>query len=86
MLVAKSTVTAQGQISIPAEVLKTLGIGPGSMLEWYEENGEVMVRRAGGFSCAAIHRALFPNGIKSTVAPNAKSGVRKYMRKRHTDS
>jgi AbrB family looped-hinge helix DNA binding protein len=34
MPIAKSKVTAQGQISVPAEVRKKLGIGPGSTLEW----------------------------------------------------
>jgi AbrB family looped-hinge helix DNA binding protein len=39
MALAHSKVTAQGQISVPAEVRKKLGIGPGSILEW-EEDGE----------------------------------------------
>ena len=34
-VIAHSKVTAQGQISVPAELRKELGIGPGSVLEWH---------------------------------------------------
>ena len=37
MALAQSKVTAQGQISVPLEVRRRLGIGPGSILEWDEE-------------------------------------------------
>jgi AbrB family looped-hinge helix DNA binding protein len=83
MPIAKSKVTAQGQISVPAEVRKKLGIGPGSMLEWYDERGNVVVRRAGSFSSTEIHQALFPKGPKTKVPPDVKAGIRKYMRQRH---
>ena len=83
MPIAKSKVTAQGQISVPAEVRKKLGIGPGSMLEWYDEHGNVVVRRAGSFSSAEIHEALFPKGPKTKVPPDVKAGIRKYIRQRH---
>jgi len=80
---AKSKVTAQGQISVPAEVRKKLGIGPGSMLEWYDEQGNVVVRRAGSFSSSEIHQALFPKGLKAKGPPDVKAGIRKYIRQRH---
>jgi len=60
MAIAHSKVTAQGQISVPAGVRRRLGIGPGSVLEWDEEGGAVVVRRAGRYTSADIHRALFP--------------------------
>ncbi len=81
---AQSKVTAQGQISVPAEVRKKLGIGPGSMLEWHEQDGGVVVRRAGRFSSSDIHQKLFPKGVpKGTAAGDVKAAIRKYMRKRH---
>ena len=43
MAMAHSKVTAQGQISIPAEVRRKLGVGPGSILEWDEEGDEVVM-------------------------------------------
>ena len=45
MVLAQSKVTAQGQISVPAEIRKKLGIDPGSVLEWDEQSGEVIVQQ-----------------------------------------
>jgi AbrB family looped-hinge helix DNA binding protein len=45
MVVATSRVTNQGQISVPAEVRKELGIRAGTELIWdRNENGEYTVR------------------------------------------
>jgi AbrB family looped-hinge helix DNA binding protein len=60
MAFAHSKVTAQGQISVPAEVRRKLGLGPGSVLEWSEEGDKVVVRKAGRYSSEEIHRTLFP--------------------------
>jgi len=46
MTLAVSKLPAQGQISVPAEVRRRLGLGPGSVLEWDEQDGEIVVRRA----------------------------------------
>ena len=84
MSVRHSRVTSQGQISVPADVRKRLGVGPGSMLEWEERNGEFLVRRAGRNSSEDIHAALFqgrsPGKARST---SVKAGIRKYIRRRH---
>jgi AbrB family looped-hinge helix DNA binding protein len=47
MALAQSKVTAQGQIAVPAEVRRKLGVGPGSVLEWDEDGEKIIVRRAG---------------------------------------
>jgi antitoxin PrlF len=84
MTIAQSRVTAQGQISVPAEVRKKLGIGPGSVLEWHEQDGSVVVRKAARFSSVDLHRALFPKGTpKTRPVPDVKGGIRKYIRRRH---
>jgi AbrB family looped-hinge helix DNA binding protein len=57
--IAQSKLTSQRQISVPAEVRRTLGLVTGSVLEWDEEGGTVLVRRVGEFSSADIHTALF---------------------------
>ncbi|MBS0580644.1 MAG: AbrB/MazE/SpoVT family DNA-binding domain-containing protein [Proteobacteria bacterium] len=82
MTIARSRVTAQGQISVPAEVRKKLGVGPGSVLEWDEEGATIIIRRAGRFSSEEIHSVLFPRKPKPT-RDSLKEGVRAYMRKRH---
>lgn len=84
MAIAQSKVTAQGQISVPAEVRKKLGVGPGSVLEWDQQDDQVIVRRAGQFSSEDIHKALFSDGEPESKRPaDVKEGIRKYMRKRH---
>jgi antitoxin PrlF len=82
MSVAKSRVTAQGQISVPAEVRKRLGIGPGSVLEWDEQDGRVIVRKAVRHTSQDVHDALF-GGEAPREAIDIKEGIRKYIRKRH---
>ena len=83
MAIAHSKVTAQGQISVPAEVRKKLGIGPGSVLEWDEENDQVVVRRAGRYSSKEVHAALFPEGESKMKPVEVRGAIRKYVRKRH---
>jgi AbrB family looped-hinge helix DNA binding protein len=83
MTIAKSKLTAQGQISVPAEVRQRLGVGPGSVLEWDEQDNQVVVRRAGRYSSEEVHSALFPEGNSPTPPADAKEAIRKYIRKKH---
>jgi antitoxin PrlF len=83
MTIAQSKVTAQGQISVPAEVRKKLGVGPGSVLEWAEQNDQVVVRRAGRYTSQDVHSALFPDPAEKKKPAEVKHAIRKYMRKRH---
>ena len=84
MALAHSKLTAQGQISVPAEIRKKLGIGPGSVLEWDEKNDEVIVRKAGRHTLADVHDALFPDGGPKPRAPvSVKEGIKKHIRRKH---
>lgn len=84
MAIAQSKVTAQGQISVPAEVRRRLGVGPGSILQWEEAGGEIVVRRAARFDSAAIHAAVFPSGPpKRKALEELKEGIRRRTRNRH---
>jgi AbrB family looped-hinge helix DNA binding protein len=84
MSIPQSKVTAQGQISVPVEVRKKLGIGPRSVLEWHEQDGSVLVRRAGRFSSFDVHQAVFPKGTPNNkIVPDIKAALRKAMRKKH---
>ena len=80
----RSKVTAQGQIFVPAEIRRKLGIGPGSVLEWEEEGDHVVVRKAGRLTSEDIHRALFPRGTKPHRLSDLKGGIEKDVRKRYT--
>ena len=84
MVLARSRLTAQGQISVPAEVRRKLGLGPGSVLEWDEEDGKVVVRRVGRYTSDEMHKALFPNGPPDArTVKEMDEGIREYMRKKH---
>jgi AbrB family looped-hinge helix DNA binding protein len=84
MALAHSKVTAQGQISVPVDVRRKLGIGPGSILEWDEDGDKIVVRRSGRFSSEEIHQALFPKKKpKTRTLAEMKAGIRRYVRKRH---
>jgi AbrB family looped-hinge helix DNA binding protein len=79
----QSKVTAQGQISVPVEIRRKLGIGPGSVLEWEEEGDRVVVRRAGRYSSEDIHRAVFSRTPGARSSEDMKRGIAEYMRKKH---
>lgn len=83
MAIAQSKLTAQGQISVPAEIRETLGLRPGSVLEWDEKDGEIFVRRAGRYTSAQIHDVLFGVSTAPTVKMDVKEGIRKHIRQRH---
>jgi AbrB family looped-hinge helix DNA binding protein len=83
MALAQSKLTRQGQISIPAEVRRRLGVGPGSVLEWDDEDGSIVVRKAGRFSSEQISRELFPEAPKPRSTDELKNGIRRHIRKHH---
>jgi AbrB family looped-hinge helix DNA binding protein len=83
MAIAQSKVTAQGQISVPAEIRQRLGIGPGSVLEWDDDNDRIVVRRSGRYTSEDIHNALFPDEEPEPKRlDELKDGIRKHIRKR----
>jgi len=84
MALAQSKVTSQGQISIPAEIRRRLGIGPGSIVEWDEEGDRIVVRRKGKYTSLDVHRAAFPERPpKRRTLKELKEGIGQYMRERH---
>jgi AbrB family looped-hinge helix DNA binding protein len=84
MVIAHSKLTSQGQVSIPAEVRRRLGLGPGSIVEWDEAGEAIVVRRAGRYSFADVRAALFPHGTgPARSLEDLKSGIRSYIKGRH---
>ena len=84
MAISQSKLTAQGQIRLPVEVRRKLGVGPGSLLQWFENGDSILVRRAGQYSSEDIHRALFPDGPpKRRTLKALKDGIGRHMRERY---
>lgn len=83
MALAASRLTAQGQISVPAEIRRRLGVGPGSVIEWEEEGEKIVVRRAGQTTFEEIHRAVFPDGPpRARTVAAMDEGIADYMRRK----
>jgi AbrB family looped-hinge helix DNA binding protein len=78
-----SKITAQGQISVPAEIRRKLGVGPGSVLEWEDEGDRVVVRRAARYSSEDIHRAVFATAPKPRTSDELKDAIAEHLRKKH---
>lgn len=84
MALARSRLTSQGQISVPAEVRRRLGVGPGNVIEWDEQDGQIVVRRSGKWTFEEMHAHLFPDGPPPRKTDEElKEGVRQHMREKH---
>lgn len=79
----KSKITAQGQISVPADIRKKLGVGPGSTLEWLDEDGKIVIKRAGKYTNEDLHKAAFPNGPPSGPPVDVKKAIEAYVLERY---
>ena len=80
---AHSKLTAQGQISVPAEVRRELGLAPGSVLEWRQEGAHYVVRRATRHTSEEIHVALFAKPPKSKSLAELKAGIKQRVKQKH---
>lgn len=83
MAIAYSKVTSQGQISVPTEVRKRLGIGPGSVLEWEQDGERIVVRRAGRYTSEDLHRALFDKPPQPRTLDEIDDAIREAVMRRH---
>ena len=84
MKIASSRITQQGQISVPAEVRRRLGLVPGAIIEWDAEGEIIVVRRAGKYSAADIHKAVFGNRhVKRVSLEEMDAAVAAHLTDKH---
>ena len=83
MIIAKSKITAQGQISVPSEIRKKLGLAPGSVVEWEEDGDNIVVKRSVKYSSEDIHNALFAKKPRPKTLAELKEAVAEDVRRRH---
>ena len=89
MIHAHTKLTTQGQVSVPAAVRRALGLTPGTVLEWVEEKGRFVVKRATRHDSQAVHDALFPEGaapVQAKSLGDLKQGIRHRMKRLHAGS
>lgn len=84
MTFPRSRLTSQGQISIPAEIRRKLGLDAGAVVEWDDaDDGRVSLRRAGRFTSEDVHRALFPQPpSKASTVAEMDNGIRRLVQSR----
>lgn len=80
---SRSRVTTQGQVSVPADVRRRLGIAPGAVIEWEVEGNHAIVRRAGRHAFADIHERLFRRTPRRRSVEEMDEAIRAAVRKRH---
>jgi AbrB family looped-hinge helix DNA binding protein len=68
----QAKVTSKGQITIPIEIRRALGVGPGDRVVFDDDSGNVHVRAAPRSSRLAKYRGIgnpkMPSGRKAIVA------------------
>ena len=83
---ARTKLTSQGQVSVPAAVRKALHLTPGSVLEWSQDGDRITVERATRYSTAEVHQALFaggpPAGAPAKTLAELKQGIKQAIRQR----
>ncbi len=85
MSTLRSKITSKGMVSVPNEVRRSLGVGPGSILEWDEQAGQIVVRRARTFSTEEIHQAVFPEGApEPKTLAELKRGIRRRIKENYS--
>ena len=84
MAIARSRITAQGQVSIPVAVMRRFGLAPGDFIDWDGFNGQLLVRKAGKSSLGDVATALgLQEGVLHKTGPELLEGVKERMRRRH---
>jgi bifunctional DNA-binding transcriptional regulator/antitoxin component of YhaV-PrlF toxin-antitoxin module len=80
--VAKSQLTEQGLVTVPAEVLRRLGVDPDSTLDWYDDGEHITIRRGGGVTSAEVHEAVFQAPPKARALEALREGLRTQVRRK----
>lgn len=76
----RSKLNARGQISVPVEVRRRMGVSRGSVLEWHPEGQDIVVRRSGQYNWEDVHSAIFPDQPpKPRTLAELKKGIRQYV-------
>ena len=78
-----SKLTSQGQISVPAEVRRKLGLRPGSTIRWEERGDQFVVERASRYSSSDIYRALFRKRPQAHSLNDIDRGIAEQVRRKH---
>jgi bifunctional DNA-binding transcriptional regulator/antitoxin component of YhaV-PrlF toxin-antitoxin module len=83
MSLARSRITAQGQISIPVSVMRQFGLAPGEVINWDTLEGHLIIEKAGQYSLEDVQSALrLPKGLHKSEA-EIREGIEARIRTKH---
>ncbi|HLO67560.1 MAG TPA: AbrB/MazE/SpoVT family DNA-binding domain-containing protein [Holophaga sp.] len=86
MALARSRITAQGQVSVPAAVMRRFGLQPGDYIDWEGRDGQLVVRKVGAYSLGDVATVLgLQEGVLHKTGPELLAGVKERMRRRHAE-
>jgi len=87
MSVMYATVTSKGQVTLPVELRRLLGIEPGQTVGFREEGGRAVLEPAGNVQAvrATLERAARRNGRWGAV-PDASAVWQDAVVRRHADA
>jgi AbrB family looped-hinge helix DNA binding protein len=82
MSLSRTKLTAQGQISVPAEIRRRLAVDPGSVLEWDDDGENIVVRRVERYSSEEVHQVLFAKPPKARDRDELKQAIHHHAREK----
>jgi AbrB family looped-hinge helix DNA binding protein len=78
--VGRTRITSQGQTSVPQEVRRQFGMGPGDEIIWSEEDGRLVVRVRGTHTLGDVRKALALPSTEGAIA--VKAAIRDRIRRK----
>ena len=83
MSLARSRITAQGQVSIPVSVMRQFGLAPGEVITWDTLEGHLTLEKAGRYSLADVQSVLkLPEGLHKSDT-EVREGIKARIRAKH---
>lgn len=83
MNIGKSRITNQGQVTIPVSVMRLFGLAPGEVIEWEQQDGNLVVQKSGQFSLADIQKALRISADIHKTDDQIREGLKARVRAKH---
>ena len=80
---AETHITKQGSVPLSKELREKLGFLPGTRVECLEENGSLVIRRAGGHTSRDIHDAVFEEAPASRSVQDMDHGIQDIVTRKH---
>ncbi|HEY0142986.1 MAG TPA: AbrB/MazE/SpoVT family DNA-binding domain-containing protein [Thermoanaerobaculia bacterium] len=80
---ARSKISDDGKLPVPAEILEKIG-GPGAVIEFIQDGDQVILRRGKAMTFEEFRKRIFPDGPpEPRTVEEMDDGIRRHLRKKH---